>query len=124
MNVTGRPTAALPVDLEEMRETVSALLHPGGGPVLPEPPDPHVAVLTELLRGQLEVMVREVGTVAGRLPDTIPRYCALACVGEARGKLRAAPAAGPGGAVAYARRLARVLAALCDHHELMDGEPG
>ncbi|MFC7815997.1 DUF6415 family natural product biosynthesis protein [Streptomyces sp. NPDC057367] len=122
MTATGQPTATVPVDLETMRETVSALLNADGGPVLPEPPDTHVTVLTELLRGHLEVMVREVETAAGKLPDTIPRYCALACVGEARGKLRAAPAARPGGAVAYARRLARVLAALCDHRELMAGD--
>ncbi|GAA3977458.1 hypothetical protein GCM10022384_29130 [Streptomyces marokkonensis] len=124
MNATRQPTATVPVDLEKMRETVRALLNADGGPVLPEPPDTQVAVLTELLRGHLELMLREVETTVERLPDTITRYCALACVGEARGKLRAAPAARPGGAVAYARRLARVLAALCDHHELMDGEPG
>ncbi|MEU3896641.1 DUF6415 family natural product biosynthesis protein [Streptomyces sp. NPDC045251] len=122
MIATGQPTATVPVDLEKTRETVRALLNADGGPVLPEPPDTHVTVLTELLRGHLEVMVREVETAAGKLPDTIPRYCALACIGEARGKLRAAPAARPGGAVAYARRLARVLAALCDHHELMAGD--
>ncbi|WP_217253725.1 DUF6415 family natural product biosynthesis protein [Streptomyces sp. AC602_WCS936] len=122
MSATGQPTATVPVDLETMRETVSAVLNADGGPVLPEPSDTHVAVLAELLRGHLEVMVREVETAAGKLPDTIPRYCALACVGEARGKLRAAPVARPGGAVVYARRLARVLAALCDHHELMAGD--
>ncbi|MFE0802690.1 DUF6415 family natural product biosynthesis protein [Streptomyces sp. NPDC058812] len=122
MNATGQPTATVPVDLETMRETVSALLNADGGTVYPEPSDTQVTVLIELLRRHVEVMVREV-VAAGRLPDSITRYCALACIGEARGKLRAAPAARPGGANAYARRLARVLAALCDHHELMDGEP-
>ncbi|MEU3899719.1 DUF6415 family natural product biosynthesis protein [Streptomyces sp. NPDC045251] len=124
MSATGQPTATVPVDVETMRETVSAVLNADGGPVLPEPSDDQVLSLIALLRGHLEVMVREVETAAGKLPDSITRFCALACVGEARGKLRARPAALPGGAVAYARRLARVLAALCDHHERMAGEPG
>lgn len=117
-------TATAPADLTTMRETVSAVLTPDGDPVLPEPSDTHAALLTDLLRGHLELMVREVDAAAQRLPDTIPRFCALACVGEARGKLRAGPAARPGGEIAYARRLARVLSALCDHHERMGGEPG
>ncbi|CAL9271579.1 hypothetical protein SUDANB5_00023 [Streptomyces sp. SudanB5_2050] len=123
MNATGQPTATVPADLETMRETVSALLNADGNPVLPEPSDMQVTVLTELLRGHLEVMIRETEAVTGRLPASIARYCALACAGEARGKLRAAPTAQPGGVIAYARRLARVLAALCDHYELMDSEP-
>ncbi|MGW0632097.1 DUF6415 family natural product biosynthesis protein [Streptomyces sp. NPDC002758] len=51
--------------------------------------------------------------------DSIPRYCALACLGEARGKLRAQPSPVPGGDLAYARRLARALNALCDHFEAL-----
>ncbi|MFG3034594.1 DUF6415 family natural product biosynthesis protein [Streptomyces sp. NPDC048253] len=44
-----------------------------------------------------------------------------ACVGEARGKLRAEPGHGPGGTLGYAQRLARVLNALCDHYEKIGG---
>jgi len=57
--------------------------------------------------------------------DDIPRYCALACVGEARGKLRAGPDPGVGGDIGYTRKLARSLNALCDHWENLSGvRPG
>ncbi|GAA5032458.1 hypothetical protein GCM10023335_74960 [Streptomyces siamensis] len=54
--------------------------------------------------------------------DDVPRYCALACVGEARGKLRAQPGTGPGRDAAHARRLARSLIALCDHYAALTGQ--
>jgi hypothetical protein len=70
----------------------------------------------------MELIGPEVEAAAGKLPeDDIPRYCALACVGEARGKLRAVPARGAAGAQSHARRLARSLAALCDHYEALTG---
>ncbi|MER5914552.1 DUF6415 family natural product biosynthesis protein [Streptomyces sp. NPDC001982] len=50
---------------------------------------------------------------------SIPRYCALTCLGEARGKLKAEPNPAPGGDLAYARRLARALNALCDHFDAL-----
>ncbi|MEU6654541.1 DUF6415 family natural product biosynthesis protein [Streptomyces sp. NPDC046900] len=57
-----------------------------------------------------------------RLPeDDVPRHCALACIGESRVKLRATVGDGPDQAVAYARRLARSLTALCDHYEALTG---
>ncbi|MGW2939142.1 DUF6415 family natural product biosynthesis protein [Streptomyces sp. NPDC001156] len=57
-----------------------------------------------------------------RLPeDDVPRHCALACIGESRVKLRATVGDGPDRAVAYARRLARSLTALCDHYEALTG---
>ena len=76
--------------------------------------------MTATLRVHLELLALEVEAAAGNLDkESIPRYCALACVGEARGKLSAEPRPGPGGDVAYARRLARVLNALCDHYETL-----
>ncbi|MFF7130695.1 DUF6415 family natural product biosynthesis protein, partial [Streptomyces sp. NPDC008240] len=79
-----------------------------------------VATLISALCGHLQLMIPEVDAVARRQPaDDIPRYCALACIGEAKGKLGAEPRPGYGGAVAYARRLARVLGALCDHYETL-----
>jgi hypothetical protein len=106
-----------------MREAVSAVLNADGSPVLPEPPEGDMVDLIALLRGHLQVLIREVDAAARELPETITRFCALACVGEARGKLRARPAARPGAEIAYARRLARVLTALCDHHERIGGKP-
>lgn len=82
-----------------------------------------VEELTQALREQMDRLIPEIEKLAGRLHrDDVPRYCALACVGEARGKLRASPSAGLGGDVAYARKLARSLAALCDHFETLTGQ--
>ncbi|MFJ7968359.1 DUF6415 family natural product biosynthesis protein [Streptomyces sp. NPDC096324] len=77
--------------------------------------------LTLQLRGHIELLIPEVEETAGRLPkDDIPRYCALACTGEARGKLSARPQPGHATELAHARRLARVVNALVDHHENLD----
>jgi hypothetical protein len=51
--------------------------------------------------------------------DDVPRYCALACIGEARGKLRVPARPGEHHALPHARRLSRGLAALCDHYEAL-----
>ena len=66
----------------------------------------------------MELLAPEVETIAGRPPKNhIPRHRALACVGEARGKLRASPSPGPESEAVYARKLARSLNALCGHWE-------
>ncbi|WP_327430558.1 DUF6415 family natural product biosynthesis protein [Streptomyces sp. NBC_01236] len=106
------------VDVQVMREAVILLLVPG-----PEAPaGVELATLTATVRGYMEFIGPEVEIAAGKLPkDDIPRYCALACVGEARNKLRAHAAPGPDGAYAHAKRLARSLAALCDHYEALTG---
>ncbi|WP_431315947.1 DUF6415 family natural product biosynthesis protein [Streptomyces murinus] len=49
--------------------------------------------------------------------DSVARYCASACIGEACGKLQTRPAPRADGEVEYARSLARVLRALLDHFE-------
>ncbi|MFM9796507.1 DUF6415 family natural product biosynthesis protein [Streptomyces turgidiscabies] len=107
-------------DIKEMRASTALLLGPDGGPDVLPPAADKLATLTVALRGHLELLAPEVERAAGRLDkESIPRYCAIACVGEARGKLRSAPCPGPGGDAAYARRLARVLNALCDHWETL-----
>ncbi|MEU6653338.1 DUF6415 family natural product biosynthesis protein [Streptomyces sp. NPDC046900] len=107
-----------PVDIETMRQSVGRLL----GPDATSPESDGLAELTGLLRGHMQLIIPEVEQVAGKLPmDDVPRYCALACIGEARAKLRATAGDGPDRAVAYARRLARSLAALCDHYEALTG---
>lgn len=121
---TTTDTAALPVDVETMRATAASILGPDDGPdVLPPGPE-DTATLTGLLRGHLALLMPEVETAACNLgSNSIPRFCALACLGEARGKLRAKPSPVPGGEVAYARKLARVLAALCDHYATLTAPP-
>ncbi|MFE0547094.1 DUF6415 family natural product biosynthesis protein [Streptomyces sp. NPDC058891] len=113
-------TAALtqPVDIDTMRHSISRLI----GPDTESLEGPELAGLTGLLRGHMQLIIPEIEQAAGNLPrDDVPRYCALACIGEARAKLRAAAGAGPDRAAAYARRLARSLAALCDHYEALTG---
>ncbi|WP_371660672.1 DUF6415 family natural product biosynthesis protein [Streptomyces sp. NBC_00280] len=115
---TGEDLDQRPPDVEVMRASTALLLDPDGVPEALPPAADELATLTEAIRGHLELIGPEVARAAGRLDkESIPRYCAIACVGEARGKLRAAPGPGQDGAVAYARRLARVLNALCDHWE-------
>ncbi|MEU2859913.1 DUF6415 family natural product biosynthesis protein [Streptomyces mirabilis] len=97
-----------------MRSAVRRLLAEDAQP----PSLDELETLTLQLRGHIALLIPEVEATAGRLPkDDVPRYCALACVGEARGKLSQQARPGAGGDAAHARRLARVLNALCDHHE-------
>ncbi|MEU1595096.1 DUF6415 family natural product biosynthesis protein [Streptomyces sp. NPDC005708] len=107
-----------PVDIETMRESIGLLL----GPDAATPEGEELAGLTGLLRGHMQLIIPEIEQAAGKLPtDDVPRYCALACIGEARAKLRTAAGDGPHRAAAYARKLARALAALCDHYEALMG---
>ena len=118
------PAGALahdPPDLETMRATVARLLGPDGGPEALPPAAGEVDMLTRMMRGQLELLIPDVERLVGGRTKNVSQYCALACIGEARGKLSAEPLPGLSGAVAYARRLSRVLAALCDHYENLGG---
>ncbi|MFF7485659.1 DUF6415 family natural product biosynthesis protein [Streptomyces luteogriseus] len=115
--------AALPPpDLEKMRESAGMVLGPDSAPEAVPPAGDELDTLTAALRGHLELLGPEVEQAARQLPKDSPtRAGALACVGEARGKLRA-PELGfvvLVGGVIYTRRLARVLAALCDHYEIV-----
>lgn len=104
-----------PADVETMRATVVRALDI-------ETPAAEAPLLVTLLRGQVELMVPEVeAIITQQVKETIPGYCARACVGEARMKL-GLNATGLHGEAAYARRLARVLAALCDHYEKLGGQ--
>ncbi|WP_145968911.1 DUF6415 family natural product biosynthesis protein [Streptomyces hyaluromycini] len=103
-----------------MRETAEELLGPDDGPGVLPPSSPELRHLTSVLRGHLDLLVPEVERQAHRLSEeSVLRYCALACVGEARRKLSAEPCRRYGGEVGHARRLARVLRALCDHYEAL-----
>lgn len=107
-----------PVDVEAMRHSSARLLGPDADP----PEGEELARLAERLRAQVALIVPVVERAAWKLPaDDVPRYCALACVGEAGRKLRMTPGRGAHGELAHARRLARSLAALCDHYEALTG---
>ncbi|MFD4968988.1 DUF6415 family natural product biosynthesis protein [Streptomyces sp. NPDC058424] len=108
-----------PLDIATMRRTVGQLLPPGEKP---EPASEALETLTALLCGHLELLIPEVHDAAVKLPaDDIPRHCALACAGEGRERLKARPGLSPGGAVVYARGLARTVNALVDHYESLRG---
>ncbi|MGW9031007.1 DUF6415 family natural product biosynthesis protein [Streptomyces sp. NPDC055722] len=112
-------STALP-DLATMRATVDRLLDPDAVPDALPPAAEELGTLTLQVRGHLAVLMPEVEQLAGRMrKDSIPRYCTLACLGEARRKLRAEPSPAPGGDLAHARRLARALNALCDHFDAL-----
>ena len=119
------PTAAEhppaePPDIVVMRETARLLLGPDAVALAPTAAD--LDTLTRTMRGHLAVLAPEVEHAAGELKEgSIPRYTALGCVWEARSRLEAKPNARNGGPVGHARRLARVLNALCDQYEQLGG---
>ncbi|WP_328876260.1 DUF6415 family natural product biosynthesis protein [Streptomyces sp. NBC_00287] len=120
MNATesGEGTSAPPADITTMRASVAEVLPPDVTPTERST----LETLTGLLRGHMQLIIPEIEQVAARLPaDDVPRYCALACVGEARGKLSAGPGLMPYDAAAHVRRLGRSLLALCDHYETLTG---
>lgn len=108
----------LPPDIETMRESARILLAEGAE--LPAPDQ--LNTLTVALRGHIQVLIPEVAAAAAAEPkDSVPRYCALACIGEARNKLRLGDDDTLAIRVSVARKLARVVNALCDHHENLNG---
>ncbi|MGW2556431.1 DUF6415 family natural product biosynthesis protein [Streptomyces sp. NPDC001635] len=105
-------------DIETMRETIDELLDADAVPETLPPSADELADVTSLLRGYLDALMPVVEHAAAKLPrNSVARYCALACVGDARQKLQLQPSAAPGGDLAYARRLARALNALCDDYD-------
>jgi hypothetical protein len=112
----------MPPDIATMRAIVDRLLGPDAVPETLPPAPGEIGTRTLQLRGHLELLLPEVEETAQKLPRaSIPRYCALACAGEARERLRTEPAPRFGGPVGHARRLARTLNALCDHWEALTG---
>ncbi|MGW3644974.1 DUF6415 family natural product biosynthesis protein [Streptomyces sp. NPDC000878] len=107
-----------PPDIETMRDSARTLLVEGAE--LPAPDE--LDILTVALRGHIHLLIPEVAAAAAREPkDSIPRYCALACIGEAHNKLRLGDGDTLPIRVSVARKLARVVNALCDHHENLSG---
>ncbi|MCD7440219.1 hypothetical protein K4B79_18570 [Streptomyces lincolnensis] len=125
-HATARPPSAeeqmseAPPDIETMRGVIDRLLDPDAVPETLPPAPGELETLTAQIRGHLALLLPEVEEAAGKLPrQSIPRFCALACVGEARERLRADPTPRYGGIPGHARRLARTLNAVCDHWEAL-----
>lgn len=109
-----------PPDIDTMRAAIDLLLDPDAAPAVLPPAGEELGTLTLQLQGHLNVLLPEVEEAAKRLPrQSVPRYCALVSVGEARKRLRSVPTPGFGGPPGHARRLARTLNALCDHWEVL-----
>jgi hypothetical protein len=111
------------VDIATMRETAALLLGPDDGPDALPPVPTELDTLTMMLRGHLALLIPEVQAKAVRMPkDSVSRYTALACVGEADRKLRGGDGCTPAVRVAVARKLARCVNALCRHYEQLHGQ--
>lgn len=109
-----------PPDVETMRAAVRRLLAEDAEPPSLEELD----TLTLQLRGHIMLLIPEVETAAGLLPnDDVPRACALACIGESRMRLNLEPGRSLPAGIAHAQRLARAVGALCDHLENLEGPP-
>ncbi|MFB7930440.1 DUF6415 family natural product biosynthesis protein [Streptomyces sp. NPDC056039] len=123
MTATAPPALVeAPPDIATMRETAHRVLGPDGTPDAVPPAGEELDTLTAALRGHIELLAPEVERAAGLLPGNAPTgSSARACASEAGGRLRAPELAfAPlSGSVMYARRLARVLVALCDHYEIV-----
>jgi hypothetical protein len=118
---TSRPptkTEAPPLDLATMRATARRLLAGDAEQTTAQ----ELLNLGLLLRDHIRQLVPEVESAAGRLPkDDIPRACALACIGEARMRLRLGEGDNDRLRLSVVTKLARSVNALCDHVQNLGG---
>ncbi|GAA2523012.1 DUF6415 family natural product biosynthesis protein [Streptomyces longisporus] len=111
-------TEGAPADLETMRATAARAL------ALPAPaPADEMDILLGQLRGHLALMIDEVEALVHVQPQGEELRACLAMAGarEGRRKLDLPEQRSPAGQFALSRRLARVLAALCNHHDQLTG---
>ncbi|MFE2586583.1 DUF6415 family natural product biosynthesis protein [Streptomyces sp. NPDC059378] len=109
--------ATPPVDVAAIRWNIGLLLPYHQALPLT---DDELASLTAFLRTHTQQLITHVEEAAARRPaEDVPRYIALACTAKARNRLRARPAPDRHSLLVHARRLARALAALCDHHDAL-----
>jgi len=113
---TDQLTETIPPDVETMRATASRALALAAPPTVAD-----IVLLLEHLRGQVELMVREVEPLATAKPDSVVKTSARYGVAEAHRKLSLGMGGPVSARLAHARRLARVLAALCTHYETLAG---
>ncbi|MFE7429053.1 DUF6415 family natural product biosynthesis protein [Streptomyces sp. NPDC057545] len=108
----------VPPDIATMRTTANQLLAEDAEPVGPE----ELETMRLLLYGHVQVLIPIVEEMSYGLPrGNVPRACALACVGEARMRVRLGDGTQPV-RVAVVVRLARSVNALCDHYDRMTGD--
>lgn len=123
MNGTGQgPQAAKagnpPVDVETIKKSANEVL--ADGAQIADSDEIETTIL--LLRGMIMLLIPDVETLAMCLPeDDIPRACALACLGEARMRLRVGSGGDLPRQIAQAQRLARSAISLSDHHVNLGG---
>lgn len=99
-------------DIVTMRATVRRLL---AADIEPPAPD-ELSTVVLLLRGHINALIPAVEMAARGLPkDDVPRACAMACIGEARMRLRMGDGDNEAVRLAVAVRLARSVNALADH---------
>ncbi|MFI9245625.1 DUF6415 family natural product biosynthesis protein [Streptomyces sp. NPDC053086] len=104
----------LPPDITTMRATARRLLADDARPVKPE----ELETLRLALVGHAQHLTDVVELMTGEhQPDDAPAACALACVREARARLRLGAGDNPNVRMSVAMRLARSVRALCDHYE-------
>lgn len=114
-----------PLAVATMREIINRLLDPDAAPETLPPRADEIATLTLQLRGHIQLLAPEVEEAAKKLkPGSVHRYTVLGCVWEATSRLEAEPSTRYGGPAGHARRLARALNALCDHHEALSPDGG
>jgi len=81
-----------------------------------------LGTLADLLREHMRALMPAVAELAGREPrDSVRRYVAIACVQEARRKLRMGDGLTLPARTAVVQRLARSVNALCDHYVSLGG---
>lgn len=79
-----------------------------------------LATLADTLRGHMRELMPSVQRAAAHQHrNSVHRYCALACLGEARRKLQIGNGDTRPVRIAQVQRLARSLNALCDHYETL-----
>ncbi len=105
-----------PPDIDTMRVSAHHAL-------IGKPHGDELETLRDQLRGHIALLIPEVEQLAAKEPkDSVPRYCALACVGEAHAKLRMGDGSPyPDVRLAAVEKLARVTNALCDHFVNLGG---
>ncbi|MER7936841.1 MULTISPECIES: DUF6415 family natural product biosynthesis protein [unclassified Streptomyces] len=110
----------LPPDIETMRRMSARFPAADAGPI----PMGDLVTLRAILRGHLEELIPTIEAMTRAFPaGDIPSRCALAGVQEARTRLGLRPGRDTPGQMTAAMKLARSVAALCDHFESLGGRP-
>ncbi|CAL9550371.1 DUF6415 family natural product biosynthesis protein [Streptomyces sp. enrichment culture] len=108
--------APAPPDIATVRATVRRLLAADTEPI----DDAEVAEMTAQLREDIAGLIPAVEALTRALPkDDVPRACALACIGEARMRLRLGDGDTEPVRLSVAVRMARTANALADHHQAL-----